>query len=116
MGVDPIPAAARSDIEEAVAEALDLDDLERGVAAMVPEHTAIPLGGNDLDLIVLWVWATRGNRWPRRAGTDDATRHLIDGAIVAAVHAHDVADGKEPRLLAPHQRDCLTRWEASGLA
>jgi hypothetical protein len=111
MDRDPIPASTRADVEEAVAEALDLEDLRRGVRALLPEGDGPP-PVDEVDLVVLWVWTTRSGRWPHGFRSADDARPLINGAIVAAVQAHDVAAGRKPRPVRPNQREWLARWEA----
>lgn len=109
-----IPWTVRSDIERAVAEALNLTDLRRGVEALLPQVDVLPSDPDEVDLVVMWVWLNCSGRWPAAVRDRDGIRPLIDGCVVAAIQALDLADGRDPteRPLTPSQRSRLETWEA----
>jgi hypothetical protein len=109
-----LPETVRADIEWAVAEALNLCDLRRGVEALAPRRGMVTPDHDEIDLTVMWVWLNCSARWPAPLRDDDGMRPCIDGYILATVQAHDLYRGRRPteRVLEAHQRRWLEAWEA----
>jgi hypothetical protein len=85
-----LPLTIRSDVERAVAEALNLGDLRRGVEALAPDSGRLPPGADEVDLVIAWVWLSYGGRWPARFTASDTFRALIDGCVIEAIRAIDL--------------------------
>lgn len=105
--------AMRRDIEESVAEALSDDDLRASLEALAPDLGPVSEDEDEVDLVVLWVYARRRYEWSKMWSESDSLRPLIDGFVVASIQAHDLASGRDPadRRLRDHQRRWLERWK-----
>lgn len=108
-----IPEAIRADIEAGVAAALNEPDLRAAL-----ERTGlrgIPDDQNDVDLIVMFVYRTRGASWPPPWRGSDTFLPFLEGYTIAAVQAQDIAAGRESRPMTDYQRERLEKWERQAL-
>lgn len=107
-----IPPRVIADIEEGVAEALNQPDLFEAVQSLLPRDT-LPADLDEVDLVIMWVTHTRGPGWRPLWMESDTFRPFLDGCIIAATQAMDLAAGRNPadRKLSDLQRHDLQRWK-----